>query len=213
MTNAPTPKRRWYQYSLRSMFVLTTLVAIACSWYAYEMKEAAQRRAAIAEFNERGGFIVYYEADDPNADSLPMGLCLLRGLHGDEQLGNAVALFCFGSISDCELVRLTCLTNLYGIHLGDSQISDVGLASLSEFKKLKHLWLNETQISDSGLVRLRSLTNLESLDLWGTQISDAGLTHLKRLNKLHTLTLMDTQVTEEGVKELQEALPNCEIRR
>jgi len=41
------PKRRWYQYSLRSMLVLTTLVAIACSWYAYEMNEAAKRRAAI----------------------------------------------------------------------------------------------------------------------------------------------------------------------
>ena len=35
------PKHRWFQYSLRSMFVVMTLFAIACSWYAYEMSEAA----------------------------------------------------------------------------------------------------------------------------------------------------------------------------
>jgi hypothetical protein len=31
------PKLRWYQYRLRSLFVLTTLVAVACSWLAVMM--------------------------------------------------------------------------------------------------------------------------------------------------------------------------------
>jgi hypothetical protein len=38
MTNKP--KRRWYQFSLRSLFVLTLLVAIACSLYGCYFADA-----------------------------------------------------------------------------------------------------------------------------------------------------------------------------
>ena len=59
MTN-PYPTRRWYQYSLRSLFILTTLVAFACSWYAVEMQNAAERRAAIKEIKKLRGLVGYY---------------------------------------------------------------------------------------------------------------------------------------------------------
>ncbi len=71
MTNKP--KRRWYQFSLRSLFVVMTLFAIACSWYAYEMKEAANRRATVAEILELGGHVYYYDPKDPNTPGLGEG--------------------------------------------------------------------------------------------------------------------------------------------
>ena len=46
MTNPPEHKLRWYQYKLSSLFILTTLVALACSWYANEMQKTAKIRAA-----------------------------------------------------------------------------------------------------------------------------------------------------------------------
>ena len=54
MPESQPPKRRWYQYTLRMLFVLVTLSAVACSWYAYEMHKAAERRAAIAEIRRHG---------------------------------------------------------------------------------------------------------------------------------------------------------------
>jgi internalin A len=63
-----------------------------------------------------------------------------------------------------------------------------------------------------GLKRLEGLTQLQKLNLWGTQITDSGLQHLKGLKQLRLLLLAGTKVTDEGVKELQQALPNCEIR-
>jgi len=57
--NLIRPKRRWLQFSLRSMFVLTTLVAIACSWYTNEMRKAARKREAIEKIAELGGQVSY----------------------------------------------------------------------------------------------------------------------------------------------------------
>ena len=65
MSNPPEHKLRWYQYKLSSLFVLTTLVAIACSWYANEMQKAAKRRKAIAEIQELGRGVEYYDASNP----------------------------------------------------------------------------------------------------------------------------------------------------
>ena len=61
MSNPPKSKRRWYQYSLRSLFVVTTLFSIACSWYANEMQNAPRRRAAIAEIARLDGEAHYYD--------------------------------------------------------------------------------------------------------------------------------------------------------
>jgi hypothetical protein len=44
-----------------------------------------------------------------------------------------------------------------------------------------------------------------------TQITDAALVHLKGLTNLKGLYIRYTRITDEGVKNLQEALPNCEI--
>jgi len=67
-------------------------------------------------------------------------------------------------------------------------------------------------ITDDRLPELWSLDKCVSLDLSGTQISDEGLQHLKGLRKLEQLYLFNTNVTSQGIKELQEALPNCDIQ-
>ena len=51
------------------------------------------------------------------------------------------------------------------------------------------------------------------LFLNNTKVTDAGLEHLKGMTNLRKLTLVDTQVTDEGVDKLQQALPDCKIKR
>ena len=53
------PKRRWYQYRLRSLFAVMTLFAIACGWYACNMRKTAKIRAVVAEIENMGGKAVY----------------------------------------------------------------------------------------------------------------------------------------------------------
>ena len=54
---------------------------------------------------------------------------------------------------------------------------------------------------------------MQKLYLNGTQITDAGMVRLKGLTKLDELNLEETQVTDTGIAELQQALPNCDIRK
>ncbi len=67
--------------------------------------------------------------------------------------------------------------------------------------------------SDKGLQRLKELPHLQRAYLVGSQIGDEGLRNLEGCVRLRKLYLDDTQVTDGGVKKLQQALPDCEIKR
>jgi hypothetical protein len=57
-------KLRWYQYSLRSLFILSFLVAIASSWLAVEMRQAKRQKEAVEIVQRLGGGVGYdYEVD------------------------------------------------------------------------------------------------------------------------------------------------------
>jgi hypothetical protein len=95
--------------------------------------------------------------------------------------------------------------------LGVDPLTDAGLKNLPPLPNLHTLDLAGTEVSDGGLEHLRGLTNLQSLDLLRTNVTDVGLVHLKALANLHFLNLNFTKVTDQGVKNLQQALPKCEI--
>ena len=66
---------------------------------------------------------------------------------------------------------------------------------------------------DAVLVHVGELRRLKKLGFCvGTEVTDAGLVHLRRLTQLQELNLDDTKVTDQGATELQQALPNCNIR-
>jgi len=196
------PKRRWYQYSLRSMFVLTTLVAMACSWYAYEMKQAAERRAMIEAIIEAGGGVKYYDADNSYTDGEPPGwFSWLRKLHGDEHLGNAVTVYFYNTI---HLEHIEDLTSLESLWLGGTFVKDAEMVHLKGLANLEELWLYYTDITDAGLVHLKDLTNLTCLRLSGTDIGNEGLRHLKGLTSLTCPELGNTDITDKGLAHLKD---------
>ena len=80
--------------------------------------------------------------------------------------------------------------------VGDEYFQDVvGVASI------------EVEVTD--LTPLGNLKKLEELDISETQVTD--FTPLENLTNLKRLWLDGTPVTDAQVKQLQQALPNCEI--
>jgi hypothetical protein len=54
------PRRRWYQYSLRTLLLLMLLVSVGMSAVATRMRTARRQRDAVAAIQESGGSVAYY---------------------------------------------------------------------------------------------------------------------------------------------------------
>jgi len=210
------PKLRWYQYSLASLFVLMTVAAIGCSWFACKMVEANKRKEAVETVEELRGAVWYdyeFDADDNRiGNAEPPGPAWFRNLVGVDFLANVVWVDLGDArVTDGGLMHLKRLTNLKLLYICNTQVSDAGLKHLQGLTNLRKLHLSRSQVTDAGLKHLRGMTKLEQLWLVGTQVSDAGLEHLKGLENLNELNLRNTQVTDAGAQKLQQALPTCDI--
>jgi hypothetical protein len=54
-----TPKRRWFQFRLLTLFVLVAVVAIPCAWLKWKINRKAAERAAVAKIRRIGGRVYY----------------------------------------------------------------------------------------------------------------------------------------------------------
>jgi hypothetical protein len=226
-------KRHWFQFSLRTLLIFMTVVALACGWLATKIEKKHSEREAVEAIIKLGGDVMYdYQYTDSRKPSTPIWLAnvLGEGLFDDVRdvdLENANA--------DAALVHVQVLTQLKTLALWESKVTDAGLAHfrgpsqlvwialtntsvgdaglefLDRLAELDYVDLSQTRITDAGLQHVKGLTQLEFLYLGKTKVTDAGLESLKDLTQLKILDLSETKTTDAGVKELQKALPNCEI--
>ena len=64
MSDAPQPKLRWYQYRLRTLFVLMFAVALGMGLLATPLQRAREQRQAVEAIKKLGGSVAYdYEHD------------------------------------------------------------------------------------------------------------------------------------------------------
>jgi hypothetical protein len=196
-----------FQFSLRSLFVLTLAVAVPCSWLATEMKWAREQEALVHEIIYTWGGAGYdYQRDASGKDLVnahPPVPAWLRQWLGGDFFAHITDLHLSGSrATDAALEQLQGLSQLQELQLGDDQITDAGLEYLQGLTQLRHLDLGGTQVTDAGLKCLRGLTRLRVLNLRNTQVTDAGLEHLQGLTQLEKLSLENTRVTNAGLEHL-----------
>ena len=54
-TPTPKPRRRWLQFSLRTLLVLMLAFACGFGWLAYKIERAREQREAVVAIEELGG--------------------------------------------------------------------------------------------------------------------------------------------------------------
>ena len=227
-------RRRWFQYSLRTLLIVMTVCAALFAWWSHK---ARQQREAVAAIKAAGGEVQYdfkrnhlkqprywptwlvnvlgvdYFASVQwvyltNTQVTDAGLEHLKGL-------TAIQLLALKNtqVTDAGLEHIKSLTAMQTLGLSGTQVTDAGLEHIKGFKVLRTLGLSDTHVTDAGLEHLKGLTAMkEQLDLSNNpQVTDAGLEHLMGLTAMQTLWLNGTQVTDAGVARLQKALPNCKI--
>ena len=174
-------KRRWYQFSLRTLLAVMALASVASAWLAHERNEVRRRAEIIATIEKLGGFVMCDERR-------PFRPRWLGPLLGDKSPGEVAVVSLENDITDADMYLLDGLTEVEGLYLDNCRITDAGLARLSGLTKLRMVDLYHTRITDAGLIHLAGLTKLESLNVGETQITDQGIRELRgSLPSLRTL--------------------------
>ena len=55
----PKRKRRWFQFSLRSLLIVVVIVAIPCAWLGWKIDQKRRECEAVAAIIKAGGIVVY----------------------------------------------------------------------------------------------------------------------------------------------------------
>ena len=209
------PKRRWFQFSLRTVLLLMSVFAL---WLGIKTHRVRQQEDAIRKIAAWGGTAHFgyqistnFRGDrilDPKA--LPPGPSWLRRIIGESYLRDVVEVSLRDTqVGDSELEFVEQLPMLESLDLSNTPVTSRGLVHIEKLRNLQGLYLINTDVDDLGLKHLARLTSLERLSLWNTQVGDAGVKHLSGLTNLRALVLDGTAVTDEGLKHLQ-GLTNLE---
>ncbi len=124
MTDASSKtRRRWFQFSLRTLLIVGTLVAgLLVAWRVY-VEPYRRQRETMAYIKEVGG---EYKTE-------PGGPSWLRGLFGDDDFQNIIEISLSGKgVSDANLAHFKGLTNLQSLNLANTQVSDAGIQELQK---------------------------------------------------------------------------------
>ncbi len=123
MTDSPKPKRRWFQFSLRALLLLTAVSAVLLwLWTIYVAHYRAQGRAAAA-LRKLGASV----------STEPAGPAWIRKLVGEESFVNVTGCALVEeATTDADLEHLKGLTKLEYLWLSGTQVTDAGVADLQE---------------------------------------------------------------------------------
>lgn len=192
---ARKPKRRWFQYSLRSLFLLATVCAVVCGLVVHKLRVDQDRRKIRLEFRRLGGdarwdTAHWWSLDPTVGDFTPNDYFHLnRSWKG-------------GGITDTDLRQLEPhLRGIKYLFLDGSDVTDESLELLERMPDLRLLYLGSTAVTDVGLHHLAHLPQLEELNLHAAGIPDRDISWLARACTRHDLkTKVVSKVTDESLK-------------
>ena len=138
------PRRRWYQFGLRTLLIGVTLAGCGLGWLGIKIRDARQQEAAVAAILRLGGSVVY---DDELAPHELSPQDIFRQVHAVE-LSNK-------RVTDADLGTLDGLTQIKGLELDGARVTDASLDRLETLTQLEWLSVRGTMLTRAGVARLR----------------------------------------------------------
>jgi hypothetical protein len=139
---------RRFQFSLRSLLVLTVAVAVPCSWMAAEMRDARKQREVVEEIRKLGGDV----EDDCQKENDPE-VVLYSGVTGRYRVINAQS-------PTPEWLRKMMggqfFATVIKVYLLNSPVvTDTDMEKLKTLNQLKYVDVRNTQVTDKGVRKLQ----------------------------------------------------------
>jgi hypothetical protein len=213
---APTPRRRWLSYSLRTMFVLVTVL---CVWLGVYVNRAERQKRAVAWIKAHDGEVHYdYEytqhPTEPSYFEVKVdGSQLIRGFEYDKNgeeispqppgprwLRDLLGMDYFATVVDAEIRDVENEQDLPPIkdlprlrYLTVYRLPDVGWADIHRLSQLQSLNCECDRITDANLEQISHLVTLRKLvlDMYSKEatITDSQLKYLDNLTVLEELEI------------------------
>ncbi len=132
---------RRFQFRLRTLFVLTLIVAVACSWLGRKVEAKRRQQVAVDAISEHGGHVEWdYIIEDPWAKH-PYGPGWIRSLLGENFFSEVVSIQCIGEVD------LEAFPHVQQVQLESWPVSNAGLEYLKRLPDIKKLRFVDTKIS------------------------------------------------------------------
>ena len=206
-------KRRSLQFSLRSLLVILTCVAI---WFGWHNSRSRTQRIAVKELEASGVQVLYdYQVGESASEirELPYPTWVVN-LLGVDFFSTAVSVKGHGvqaaGLND-SLSALRRLPKVKSVHFGGSRLGNAGIEHIAKLSSLERLGLEYTAVTAEGLAALQNARGLKKLYLKGLPLKDEGLKHISTIESLEFVELNGSEVSERGVQELSASLPNCKV--
>ncbi len=159
------PRLRWYQYSLRTLLLLTLIVSLFMSWYAAKMKHSMAQKKAVEAILAADGTVEYdYQFDEQGKEikgAQGHGPAWLRELLGPDYFDTVVHAY-VGSVKGMEAVNG--LVRLRSLSIDVPEDGEDPLKHLQDIAGLKELEISG-YVTDAGLENVQGLRYLKRLKL------------------------------------------------
>jgi hypothetical protein len=204
MKTARPPRRRWLQFSLRSVLVLTAVLAVALAWgnrvvARYTARQRIEELPVKVEIEPGPPWVGGWFGGEVGKyfDQVRAVDCSTwDGLSDTSQGKPERVVLLLKDLGRQTGLRKLDLSNVYAV-------DNDGLDALSSLSELEELSLDGANITDDGLRHLAGFTNLRKLSLYAAHgITGRGLSHLAALQQLKELDLAETECGDESAAAL-----------
>lgn len=191
-------KRRWYQFSIRSVLVLMTLAAISFGFWVSGVHRKHQALSAMRELKARIEFAQTRKSRF--GEAWRRALKLVDKEYASEPVAISSLPRTKPFPNDAAVQSLADLPTLKQLTLQFTATGDEGMPYLRRLKNLEWLDLQRSQADDRALANVGGLSHLRLLNLSGTAVSDAGMHWLKNLGQVTDVFLSGTRVGDESLR-------------
>lgn len=193
---AKNPRRRWLQFSLRSLLVALTLFGILLGGW---VNRATRQREAVAAIRAAHGEVGYdyqrtqysYSIEQAGAPDRLSNWLGIDYFHSVVVIALGGSLTPAATFNDDVRAKIGDLSRTEILRLGPG-VTDSNLASIEGLRNVRYLTIQSPQLTDAGLIHLASLKRLLQVEIFDSRITGSGLKFLQSTDVQH-LDLRKTQ--------------------
>jgi hypothetical protein len=197
-------RRRWLQFSLRTLLIAVLILSLPLSWFAGKMQRARRQARTVQAIRREGSVSYEWEAHHRERP----WMCRL---FGDDLVSPIIVVCLFDSAAtDATLAQIEEFTALRELQICNGTVSDDGLKHLGCLASLTHLTIVNSPITNQGMTHLAHLTSLEHVNIHETHVTPEGWEHIRHLPNLTSLFATEGASAEQ-IRRFESAVPNRNV--